>query len=58
MENIRLKMKNDSSKLKKELTVHTCRICKKSDICKGVECEFCEVFDVHYNCVLKTKKQT
>ncbi len=53
MENIRLKMKT-----KKELTVHTCRICKKSDICKGVECEFCEVFDVHFDCVLKIKKQS
>ena len=40
-----------------ELIVHTCRICKKSDICNGTQCEFSEVFEVHFKCALKRKNQ-
>lgn len=40
----------------KEIIVHTCRICKKSDICKGEQCEFSEVLQAHLKC--KTKNQS
>lgn len=47
---------SNSKQSEKELIIHTCRICKKSDICKGKECEFIELLQIHEKCKIKEEK--